>query len=437
MVSLRTYAYGDMDPKPSYKGLQKTIPTDLTVGMYVAQLDRPWEETNFPLQGFYIRSQSSIERIDKDCDFVYIDPRRYDSKLGEIKLRAVVNNKQKSPEDNTRLSARERLAPKKPVTYKDTVSITDEMPFATTSLVEAEEILATCVVKLQTNGGFDINAIEDAITPLVQSVLRNQTAIAALTRMRRMDNYLFSHAISCAVWSAVLARELGLPPEDVNQIAFSCSLMDIGKTTLPLELLNSPEKPTDEQWLLLRDHVKRSTDLLTENGMLDAKVLATIATHHERFDGSGYPEGLAGNKIPTFGRIAGIVDSYDAMITERPYAPARSSYQAIQEIQKNSDKLFQVELVEYFIRAIGVFAVGAIVELNTGEVGVVVAQTLDSRLKPKVMLILEADKQPRKHLVIIDLSHQQSESHQPLLWWITKELAANAYGLDPQKYFLD
>jgi len=426
-----------MDPQPKYKGLQKTSPTDLTVGMYVAQLDRPWEETNFPLQGFYVRSQGIIERIDKECACVYVDPRRYDSKLGEVKLKAVINNDRKAQQDRTKLSARERLAPKQPVVYKDTISITDEMPSATTSLVDAEDILATCVVKLQTNGGFDVNAIEEAITPLVQSVMRNQTAIAALTRMRRMDNYLFSHAISCAVWGAVLARELGLPPEDINQIAFSCSLMDIGKTTLPLELLTSPEKPSDEEWLLLRDHVKRSTDLLTENGMLDTKVLATIATHHERFDGSGYPEGLAGTKIPTFGRIAGIVDSYDAMITERPYAPARSSYQAIQEIQKNSDKLFQAELVDYFIRAIGVFPVGAIVELNTGEVGVVVAQTVDSRLKPKIMLILEADKQPRQHLVIIDLSNQLSESHQPLLWWITKELAANAYGLDPQKYFLD
>jgi HD-GYP domain-containing protein (c-di-GMP phosphodiesterase class II) len=189
--------------------------------------------------------------------------------------------------------------------------------------------------------------------------------------------------------------------------------------------------------VLLRDHVKRGLDLLTENGLSDEKVLSTIGTHHERHDGSGYPNGLTGNKIPAFGRIAGIVDSYDAMISERPYAEARSSYKAIQEIQSNSDKLFQAELVDYFIKAIGMFPVGTIVELNTGEVGVVVSQTVDSRLKPKIMLILEPDKLPRKHLVIIDLSNQQVESHQPLQWWITKELPANAYGIDPQRYFLD
>lgn len=412
------------------------MPTDLTVGMYVAQLDRDWEDTNFPLQGFYIRNQKMVERIGENCVYVYVDPRRYDSKLGEVKLRAVVNQ-DAGGDDGKKLSARERLIPKQPKAYEDTVSISDELPVATTSLEEAEEILSTCVLKLQSNGGFDINAIESAITPLVQSVMRNSTAIAALTRMRRMDDYLFSHAISCSVWGAVLGRELGLPPQDVNQIAIACSLMDMGKTTLPLELLNSPEQPDEEQWALLQSHVKRGIDLLTENGLNDERVIDAIETHHERFDGSGYPNALSGNKIPAFGRIAGIVDTYDAMISERPYATTRSSYQAIQELQKSADTLFQKELVDYFIKAIGVFPVGAIVELNTGEVGVVISQTMDSRLKPKVMLILEEDKQPRSHLVIIDLSNQQTDSNQPLKWWITKELPANAYGIDPQKYFLD
>lgn len=425
-----------MDLQPNYKGLQKTLPKDLTVGMYIAQLDRPWEETNFPLQGFYVRNQSMSERIADACAFVYVDPRRYDSKLGDVKLKAVPSASKKEPAKATKLSARERLAPKKPHAYQNTVSIGDEMPVATTSLVEAEEILSSCVVKLQSTGGFDIGAIESAITPLVQSVMRNHTALAALTRMRRMDDYLFSHAISCSVWGAILARELGLPPDDVNQIAFACSLLDIGKTTLPIDLLNSPDKPSDDEWQLLQSHVKRGTDLLLENGLADQGIVAIIETHHERHDGSGYPNGLVGTKIPAFGRIAGIVDSYDAMITERPYAEAKSSYQAIQEIQKQSDVLFQAELVDYFIRAVGVFPVGAIVELNTGEVGVVIAQSEDSRLRPKVMLVLDAEKAPRQHLVIIDLSNQHSDSHQPLQWWITKELPGNAYGIDPQRYFL-
>jgi len=127
---------------------------------------------------------------------------------------------------------------------------------------------------------------------------------------------------------------------------------------------------------------------------------------------------------------------YDAMITERPYAEAKSSYGAVQELQKQSDVLYQKELVDHFIQAIGVFPVGAIVELNTGEVGVVVAQHGTRRLKPKVILLLDAEKKQRSHLVIVDLSSQDKEENSTLSWWITRELPKNAFGIDPAKYFL-
>jgi hypothetical protein len=145
---------------------------------------------------------------------------------------------------------------------------------------------------------------------------------------------------------------------------------------------------------------------------------------------------LSGSSIPLYGRIAGIVDSYDAMISERPYASAKSSYAAVQDLQKQADVLYQKELVEQFIQAIGVFPVGAIVELNTGEVGVVVAQDAHKRLKPKVVLILESDKKPRNQLLIVDLAAQGRGDVTTLSWWITRELPKNAYGIDPEKYFL-
>ncbi len=422
-----------MEAQKKFKGLQKVLPKDLTVGMYVAQLDVDWKDTKYPVQGFYIRNQNTILELSEVHAHVFVDPRRYDSKLGDVKLHAV--NKQPS-KSQQKLSARERLQPVKPTVYNDELETAEELPAAESSLTEAESVLRECVAKLQSSGGFDVDAIEAAITPLVQSVMRNQTALAALTRMRQIDNYVYSHAISCSVWGAVVGRQLGLPPSDINALAMTCSVMDLGKTALPLELLSKPEEPSEEEWDALKRHVDLSVELLERNGMKDARILNAVRTHHERHDGSGYPNGLEGNKIPAFGRIAGLIDSYDAMISVRPYATTRSSYQAVQEIHNQAGTKFQQELVEYFIKAIGVFPVGAIVELNTGEVGIVVSQSENNRLKPKVMLILQEDKQPRKHLVIIDLSNQQSDQSQPLQWWITKELANNAYGIDPQQFFL-
>ena len=293
-----------------------------------------------------------------------------------------------------------------------------------------------CVHKLQSTGGFDIDEIERAINPLVASVMRNKSAMAALLRMRAVDDYTFSHAIANAVWGAILARQLGFPPKDIDQIALACSLIDIGKSGLSPELLAQPQAPSDEQWVLLKSHVDKGLALLADNGVVNRKVVMALETHHERFDGTGYPKGLAANEIPLYGRIAGIVDSYDAMISERPYAVARSSYAAVQEMQKQAGVLYQKELVEQFIQAIGVFPVGAIVELNTGEVGVVVAQDSNKRLKPKIVLILEADKQPRNQLVIVDLASQDKGDAATLSWWITREMPKNAYGIDPAKYFL-
>ncbi len=423
-----------MEAQAKFKGLQKLAPKDLTIGMYVAQLDRDWKDTRFPIQGFYVRSQAAIAELGDECAYVYVDPRRYDSKLGAVKLHAV-GKASGGKTSGKKLSARERLVPKKPRVYEDEVSTADELPAAETSLEQAETVLRDCVVKLQSSGGFDVDAIEEAITPLVRSVMRNQTAIAALARMRKADDYLYSHAISCSIWGAVIGRQLGLPPKDIDLLATTCAVMDIGKTALPADMLATltPEEEASEAF---QTHVDAGLEILEKQGMLDHRVLSGVRTHHERHDGSGYPQGLAGNKIPVFGRIAGIVDTYDALISERPNVPACSSYQAIQQIHNSADSLFQAELVDYFIKAIGVFPVGSIVELNTGEVGVVVSQSEENRLKPKIMLILDPEKQKRKHLVVIDLSFQQTDTNQPLQWWITKELAVNAYGIDPKEYFL-
>lgn len=424
-----------MEAEASLAGLKKTFVNNLTIGMYVAQLDCAWEDTDYPVQGFYLRSRQGIDRLARVCEFVHVDPRRYDSSLTDVKLQ-VISRVRKKPEETKASSNVTRIQPRKPRVYQDTVELGNELEPAKTSLEDAVEIMRGCVGKLQATGGFDIDEIERAINPLVASVMRNKSAMAALLRMRALDDYTFSHSISNAVWGAILARQLGFPPPDIDAIALACSLLDIGKVNLPPELLVQPEAPTPEQWEVLKGHVGEGMKLLEENEVRNQKVILAVRSHHERFDGSGYPEGLGGTEIPVYGRIAAVVDSYDAMITERPYAAAKSSYGAVQELQKQSDVFYQREIVDHFIQAIGVFPVGAIVELNTGEVGVVVAQHGSRRLKPKIILLLDAEKKPRSHLVIVDLATQDTEENTTLSWWITKELPKNAFGIDPAKYFL-
>ena len=425
-----------MDSGTKSGGLQRVEVDDLSLGMYVAKLDRPWLETSFVLQGFYVRSQDTIVELAAECGYVYVDPRRFDSSATERKLRLVVSNPDTDKRSHPGAAHHSSIAPREPRAYRDRVELVDEFQPAQTSLEEAIHVLEGVVRKLQNSGGVDIADIESAVRPIVSSVMRNKDALAALLRMKRIDDYTYSHAISSAVWASVFGRELGFSPEDIDLLAVGCATLDLGKTQLPRELLVQPDAPSEAQWELIKRHPEEGVHLLTTSGELNPIILAMIETHHERHDGSGYPLGLSGISIPVFGRIAGIIDSYDAMITERPYATARSSFNAVMELQKQAGVLFQKELVDYFIKAIGVFPVGTVVELNTGEVGIVVGQDTTRRLRPKVMLILDEDKQPRDEMLITDLGTVDSDPSKPLSVWITKELPQTAYGIDPREYFL-
>jgi len=421
-------------------GLIRTPITELTLGMYVAKLDRPWIDTSFELQGFYVRDRQIIDRLANECDHVYVDPRRFKRMIdGPPQLRIVVSNE--SPRrvfhDASRKPAPQlrQIAPRTQHRYEDCVETADETIPAMTSIDEAIAIMQPIVDKVRTTGRLEIAAIEAAVNPLVSSVLRNKDAVAALLRIRTLDDYTYSHCISNAVWAAVLGRHLGFKPQQINKLALGCALVDVGKVAIPQELLIKPGKLTETEWVTVRGHVDAGLAILEASSVRDRDVITMIATHHERIDGSGYPNGLHGKAIPVYGQIAGIIDTYDAMITERPYAAALSSYDAVHALHENAGVLFQEDLVEHLTQAIGVFPTGTLVELSTGEVGVVTAQNPERRLRPKVNLILTEDKKPRAHPIITDLNDMDTDVSKPPTVWIKRELPQGAYGIDAARYF--
>jgi len=231
----------------------------------------------------------------------------------------------------------------------------------------------------------------------------------------------------------VIVLKDDLEPDEVEALSTGCAIMDIGKTRVPRDLLASEQQLDDQQLQELRRHVDYGVELALDSNLADPSIIHIIQTHHERYNGSGYPSGLNYTSIPMVGRIAGLVDSYDAMISPRSYASAQPSYQVLLELERNVDVLFQQELVECFVKAVGIFPVGSVVELNTGEVAIVTKQHPQRRLRPQIMLILDENKLPRNDLLITDLS--QSEDDQ-LTTWIERELPKDSHGIDVTDYFL-
>jgi len=410
---------------------------DLIIGMYVSELDRPWLETSFATQGFYLRAKSTIARLQELCEFVYVDPRRYDSSLVDHRIAAAHENESF---DKAKSAQQEDDAPCKDMPrerhkYGSDLDFADEIEPAKVALEHAIERVDTCLLGCANGELLDGKMLRDAIEPVVASVLRNKEAASALVRMRSWDDYTYSHSLSCAVWAAVIGKELGYPPEEVETMSLGCAIMDIGKTRIPRELLASEQSLESVELETLRKHVEFGIEIALDSNLADPTIVNIIQSHHERFDGTGYPDGLENSAIPMPARIAGIVDSYDAMISSRPYANAKPSYRAMLELERNADILFQRELVDHFAQAIGIFPVGCVVELNTGEVAIVTKQHTQRRLRPQVMLILDDNKLPRHDLLITDLSSEDDDQGSRAIW-IERELPQDSHGIDVSNYFL-
>jgi HD-GYP domain-containing protein (c-di-GMP phosphodiesterase class II) len=403
----------------------------LAVGMYVAELDRPWLETPFPLQGFYVRSEADVGRVAEYCHTVFVDPRRFDARLiGSVRAppESVLGRAAGQPAPSARLPLAEGV---EPVHYEDEGTVEDELPAARQALEAGGDAFESFWQQLTVSRRVPIAKLRTAVDPLVESILRNKDALVTLMRVRHLDRHTHEHCMALAVWGSLLGRQLGLPPAEIRQLALGCSLVDIGKIRLPRQLLRKPAPLTPAEYAIVQAHVDYSLQMLHRVSESDRTVVETVRWHHERMDGSGYPDGLAGGAIPMAARIAGIVDSYDAMISPRSYAPTCSSYQALVELQDQCPTKFQTELVDQFAQAVGLFPNGALVELSTGEVGVVCGQNPGRRLRPKVMLILDGDKRQREDLRVVDL--RQNDEHELR---IARELARGEYGIDAREYFL-
>ncbi len=330
------------------------------------------------------------------------------------------------------LSARLHTVPK-----KDPVLLKSELGAARTVYGEARETVTKIFDRLKRGGGLDVQLMESVVDSMVDSIFRNREAMSWLARMKVKDDYLYSHSLASSVWALAFGRHLGLDKDTLRSVGIGAMLMDIGKTRLPTELLHKTAKLDAADWTRLKQHVELGLALVEEDPRADECVKTMLRTHHERTDGSGYPHGLRGDSIPMVGRIGGIVDCYDAMTSERAFARGKSTYEAVRELKRLGPTWFQAELIELFIQAVGVFPTGTLVELNSGEVAVVIAQNRFRRLRPEVMLILDPRKKVRGEFTLLDLQMYAKDNdvgNTPL--WITQGLEPGAHGVDPTEFFL-
>jgi len=399
----------------------RTHVDDLRIGMFVSDLDRPWMETPFLLQGFTINTPDELATLRKLCNYVDIDVGLSQS-VPDVDLKAPHGGLK-------RTKVVTKLFPDKTlVTYEDVFTFNRELGSAEKVFNDYEVAIGKMYEGISTSGRVDMELIGETINNVVDSIMRNPDAFMLLTAIRDKDTYSYTHAMASSILAAAMGRQIGLPIADIKTLATGAVLCDVGKLKISTRILNKSTPLTEEERNIVREHVSRGVEILEKTEGVSEEILEIVANHHERHNGKGYPNGYAGDRIVPFARIAGIVDCYDAMVSDRVYARGVSPADAISKLYTMRNIDFQSELVEEFIQTVGIYPVGSLVELTDGRVGVVVAEHRRRRLRPRILLILDNEHRqiaPGSYINLLD--EDEDEMGRPL--GILKGVDPGEYGI--------
>ncbi|MDH4326090.1 MAG: HD-GYP domain-containing protein [Betaproteobacteria bacterium] len=369
--------------------MKKKIPVgELRFGMYVGELDRSWIGTPFLYQGFVVRTQQQLDALKSLCRDVYIDTDKADAAAS-------------APAAGAPLAG---LPGTGRVVHRESVAVEHEWPKAQGALQDAHGAMGDVFEAVRVRRTLESTQARAAVGNMTQSMLRNPDALMLFSAMRKRGGYQLERAMDVSVYMIAFARFLGMDEQAIEHAGLAGLLQDIGMLDLPQEMLHKVTRLEAAEFKIIRGHVARGRDILAATSGLPAEVAQIAVLHHERFDGSGYPGGVKGDALGVLGAMAGIVDTFDALTVKRPYAEAMSPSNALNLLFRMRGRTFHPRLVEQFIRCIGYFPVGSVVELNSGEIGVVVAQNAAQRLQPKVMVVRDARGQPLRPQKFLNLA---------------------------------
>ena len=381
----------------------------LEPGMYVSGLDRPWLETPFYLQGFMIRNAGEVQKLSLYCDYVYVDYEKSITSLN-VEVSHKLSHNRKLGIAATPFT--KELGTRRIVKYDEQLAVTEEIKTAHQAYENIKSEFEDMANRISSGKALNVANLNDVVNPLVYSILRNPGASIWLARLKSQDSYTYRHCIAVAIWCSVIGRQIGLPKKELTLLSMGGMLLDIGKLKIPGTILNKTEQLSEREFTLVKKHVELSLKMVESSSRtLPQAVIDMISSHHERFNGGGYPRALQGTQIPLYARIAAIADCYDAVTSQRVYAQPIPHALAIKKMY-------------------GVYPTGTLVELSSGAVGIVIKENPGKRLRPQVLIILDSDKQQLPDFQEVNLADPSGSID------ILRTLEPGAYGLDPEALYI-
>ncbi|MDM3870367.1 HD-GYP domain-containing protein [Porticoccus sp. W117] len=392
------------NPFLSQENLVQVPVSQLAIGMFVAELDRPWLETPFLLQGFAIRHPAEIRKLSEYCDFVYIEKegRNWGSKNTAFMGEGRQQKKSRSRLENTTRSTSSSYNTRDPKSlvntlktraeHKSTVPPEQEHQNARELYAEATGSVTSILDQVRLKNMVDTRAARSTVRLCVDSILRNPAALGWMSKIKDMNKYTAEHCLNVCILAIAFGRHLRLPEAELEKLGLCGLLHDVGKVKIADEILNKPGKLTPQEFEVMKSHTTVGRDLLRQSDDVDGFAVDVAFSHHEQMDGKGYPRRVRAHELTEYSRIIAIVDAFDAMTSDRCYSEAKSTLDALKEVYRCRGSQFDPELALEFISLIGPYPAGTIVELHNGLVGIVLHSKKNKRHLPAVQIIRDHEE---------------------------------------------
>lgn len=392
---------------------------ELRKGMYVCDLDRPWLESTFLFQGFLVNSDTELNELRSLCQFVYIDPER---------AAHADDDKEVTEDDDTEVVSD---SAQRPYLRK----FEDEIDPARDLRTEASTFMENTFRDVRSGKSINGKDCKKVVSGMVASILRNPDALVLLSNLRDHDEYAIAHSINVCTLCLAFGRYMGFTTSELIELGMGALLHDVGEIRIPTDIMHKEGLLSKEENLLMQTHTTHGADILRNSTDIPRSAIDIALFHHERSNGQGYPKGLYEKDISRLSRIVGMIDVYDSVTSSHTYRHCISSTEALKNMYNWRNTLFEASLIENFIQCLGIYPIGSVVELGSGEVGIVISVSLESRLQPKLMLVRDTNKRPYMPPKIINLA-QHSAQEYSRKFEINKVLDPDAYGIDLKAYLL-
>lgn len=426
--------------------MTKRISIDqLKSGMYVVGIDKSWWQTPFLSHKWAVQGPDDIAKLrdidvrevvidlTRGCD---VDPPSASLLVSEPPIISVEESDQNGAEQRVTVTSPSFSPTAQPVTVAPASmvnAVAEAMPAARAARDEARAILEGIFEGVKIGKPIDSPAIKTAVTGLMDNILHRPEASLILMQMQRFEADLLSHAIDVCVLSLLIGKQQELSPEQLEVLGMGAMLHDVGKTRLPRNLLRKSNGYSPQAQKLLNEHPRLGVSLLAHNKDLVDEARRIIAEHHERADGSGFPEGRPAARISPLSQIVSVVNIYDGFVSGHNGRAAHLPTQALRRLyQMGRSGQLLTDQVIWAIRALGIYPIGAIVEVNTGERGIVVSTNAEEALKPIVQVIADHEGQPLLHPRQVDLALQIEGE---LVDSIVRPLDAETANINVANYF--